>query len=135
MTHVQHNPGGETVVVGIYLESKHRGEGKAKLMETLSVKLEGDVATYLHVVKEKVRQWAQARNVKVRSVNVVHQPKDIHVVAYIHDRGQGAGVLLKKERKHPVERGGAHGGPLGRETRAATRRTVAANKAAAKRGR
>lgn len=118
-----------TVVVGLYLAAKTRGEGTAKLLEAFEVDCPGLLGAKLPHVRAQVREHCRAKGLKVRSISVLHDPKDIHVACYVEDRGQGARALLTK--KKPTHRGGPQGGPLGREAKGVskkTRRAIAGNR-------
>lgn len=118
----KHDP----LVVGLYLTANRRARGGAKLVESFPLNNNVKARARWDDVIEAVRTEAKARGYEVRTVSQVAAPGDIHVAAYVGDKGQGFNAL--RARKKPVTRTGPHGGPLGRHVKKKTAKTIQRNR-------
>jgi len=119
----------EQLVVGVYLAPKRgaKARGGAPLIDTFVLDPKVKARKRWDDVKAAVKAEVEARGYELRTVSIIAEQKsDIHVSAYVHDRGQGMNALL--QRSKPVRRDGPHGGPLGRHVKKKTAQTIARNR-------
>jgi len=116
----------DPLTVGVYLTAARGSRGGAKLVDTFALDGRVKARHRWDDVKDAVKREVEQRGYKLRTVSAVHDATDIHVAAYVNDRGQGLKAIMSRAK--PVRRDGPQGGPLGRNVGKRTAKTINRNR-------